>query len=86
MADVVAPPTTAASENRFVAALRGIPAFYRAVRSEMLKVTWPEFADVRRATIAIIIFVLLLGLFIWLLDVALQGLLVRVIPPLFTGR
>jgi preprotein translocase SecE subunit len=84
MADLVAPPT--APENKVMAALRGIPSFYQAVMAEMRKVTWPEFADVRRATIAIIIFVLLLGLFIWLLDVALQGLLVRVIPSLFSGR
>ena len=84
MADVVVPPTT--SENATVAAVRGLPSFYRAVVAEMRKVTWPEVADVRRATIAIIIFVLLLGLFIWILDVALQGLLVRVIPSLFAGR
>ena len=84
MADVVAPPT--APENRTVAAVRGIPSFYQAVMAEMRKVTWPEIADVRRATIAIIVFVLLLGLVIWLLDVALQGLLVRLIPSLFTGR
>jgi preprotein translocase SecE subunit len=86
MADVVAPPTGAVAENRFVAFFRGIPSFYQAVVVEMKKVTWPELADVRRATIAIIVFVLLLGLLIWLLDVALQGLLVRVIPSLFTGR
>ena len=84
MADVVVPPT--APENRTVAAVRGIPSFYQAVMAEMRKVTWPDFADVRRATIAIIIFVLLLGLFIWLLDVTLQGLLVRLIPSLFAGR
>ena len=83
MADVVVPPS--APENRAVAAARGIPSFYQAVMAEMRKVTWPEVADVRRATIAIIIFVLLLGLVIWLLDVALQGLLVRVIPSLFGG-
>jgi preprotein translocase SecE subunit len=84
MADVVVPPT--APENRTLAAVRGIPSFYQAVMAEMRKVTWPEVADVRRATIAIIVFVLLLGLVIWLLDVALQGLLVRVIPSLFLGR
>ena len=83
MADVVVPPT--APENRTVAAVRGSPSFYQAVMAEMRKVTWPEVNDVRRATIAIIIFVLLLGLVIWLLDVALQGLLVRVIPSLFAG-
>ena len=84
MADVVVPPTP--SEGRMTGAVRGIPSFYQAVVAEMRKVTWPEVADVRRATIAIIVFVLLLGLMIWLLDVALQGLLVRVIPSLFTGR
>jgi preprotein translocase SecE subunit len=45
-----------------VATARGVPAFYQAVMAEMRKVTWPEFNDVRRATIAIIVFVLLLGL------------------------
>jgi preprotein translocase SecE subunit len=84
MADVVVPPT--APENRAVAAARGIPSFYQAVMAEMRKVTWPEIVDVRRATIAIIVFVLLLGLVIWLLDVALQGILVRLIPSLFAGR
>jgi preprotein translocase SecE subunit len=84
MADVVVPPT--APENRAVAAARGIPSFYQAVMAEMRKVTWPEVVDVRRATVAIIVFVLLLGLVIWALDVALQGILVRLIPSLFAGR
>ena len=80
----VAPPS--APENRAVAAVRGIPSFYQAVMVEMKKVTWPEPADVRRATIAIIAFVLLLGLFIWVMDVVLQQLLVKLIPSLFAGR
>ena len=84
MAVDVAPPT--ASENKAVAAVRGLPSFYQAVLAEMRKVTWPELPDVRRATIAIIAFVLLLGLFIWMLDVVLQQVLVKLIPSLFTGR
>ena len=84
MAVDVVPPS--APENKVTAAARGIPSFYQAVMAEMRKVTWPEVADVRRATIAIIIFVLLLGLLIWVLDVTLQGLLVRIIPSLFGGR
>jgi preprotein translocase SecE subunit len=84
MADVVAPPT--APESGLIATIRGIPAFYRAVVVEMKKVTWPEVADVRRATVAIIIFVLALGLVIYLLDVALQGLFANLIPRLFVGR
>ena len=73
MADVVAPPS--APENRTVAAVRGIPSFYQSVMAEMRKVTWPEFNDVRRATIAIIVFVLLLGLVIYVMDIVLQQLL-----------
>jgi preprotein translocase SecE subunit len=75
-----------ASEHRVVAAARGVPAFYRAVMIEMKKVTWPEVVDVRRATVAIIIFVLLLGLGIFILDFLLQQLLGRLIPSLFLGR
>ena len=84
MAVDVAPPT--APENKAVAAVRGIPSFYQAVMAEMKKVTWPEVPDVRRATIAIIAFVLLLGLFIWVMDVVLQQVLVKLIPSLFAGR
>ena len=84
MAVDVAPPT--APENKVVAAVRGIPSFYQAVVAEMRKVTWPELPEVRRATIAITIFVLLIGLFIWVLDLVLQGVLVNLIPSLFAGR
>ena len=80
----VAPPS--APENKAVAAMRGIPSFYQAVMAEMKKVTWPELPDVRRATIAIIAFVLLLGLFIWVMDVVLQELLVKLVPSIFAGR
>ena len=84
MAVDVAPPT--APENKVMSAVRGIPSFYQAVVAEMRKVTWPELPDVRRATIAIIAFVLLLGLLIWLLDLVLQQILVKLIPSLFAGR
>ena len=75
-----------APENKAMAAARGVPAFYQAVMLEMRKVTWPEFNDVRRATIAIIVFVLLLGLVIYLMDIVLQGLLGNLIPSLVVGR
>ena len=75
-----------APEHKALAAARGIPAFYNAVVAEMRKVTWPEFNDVKRATIAIIVFVLLLGLVIYLMDIVLQGLLGNLIPSLVVGR
>ena len=58
-------------------------AFYHGVMAEMRKVTWPDFPQVRSATIAIIIFVLMLGLFITILDFVLQGILIKAIPSLF---
>jgi len=61
-------------------------AFYNGVMVEMKRVTWPDLQQVRSATIAIIIFVLVLGLFITLLDFALQGILIKWIPALFSGR
>ena len=63
--------------------VRGVVGFYNDVVAEMRKVTWPERPDVQKATIAIIIFVLLIGLVIFLLDLVLQGVLVRLIPSLF---
>ncbi len=60
-------------------------AFYHGVIAEMKKVTWPDLPQVRSATIAIILFVLLLGLFITLLDFILQGILIKVIPSFIAG-
>ena len=63
--------------------LSRLVAFYHGVIAEMRKVTWPDIQQVRSATIAIIIFVLLLGLFITILDFFLQGILIKWIPSLF---
>ena len=84
MADVAAPPT--APESGMMAGVRGLPAFYRSVVAEMRKVTWAEWPDVRRATVAIIIFVLLLGLFIYVIDAVLGYVLVTAIPKIFAGH
>ncbi len=85
--DVVRPPASggpaAQPEPGLVAR---IIAFYHGVVAEMKKVTWPDLPQVRQATIAIIIFVLVLGLFIWLLDTVLAGLLVQLLPSLFGGK
>jgi preprotein translocase subunit SecE len=59
--------------------------FYHGVMAEMKKVTWPDLPQVRSATISIIIFVLLLGLVITVLDFILQGVLIKLIPSLLTG-
>jgi len=47
------------------------------------KTTWPDVPQVRQASIAIIIFVLIIGLVITLLDLVLRGVLIQLIPSLF---
>jgi preprotein translocase subunit SecE len=59
--------------------------FYHDVITEMKKVTWPDRAQLQQATIQIIVFVLVLGAIIALIDVALQALLVR-LPAMLAGR
>jgi preprotein translocase subunit SecE len=64
--------------------VRAVVNFYHDIVAELRKVTWPDKAQVRQGTIAIIIFVLVIGLVIFLLDLLLQGVLLRLIPSLFT--
>ena len=47
------------------------------------RTTWPDFPQTRQASVAIIIFVLAIGLMISLMDVLLNLLLVNLIPSLF---
>ncbi len=69
--------------NQFV---RDVGTFFGQVRAEMRKVTWPDRQQLRQATIAIIVFVGFLGLLIYFMDLALQFVLVRLIPSLFGVR
>jgi preprotein translocase subunit SecE len=59
--------------------------FYHDVMSEMKKVTWPDRAQLQQATIQIIIFVLIIGAIIALIDVGLNALLVK-LPAMLLGR
>jgi preprotein translocase SecE subunit len=79
----MATTATPSAMSGFVGALKGTPEFLREVRKELEKVTWPDQAQLRQATITIIIFVLLIGAFIALLDVILQAVLVTGLPKLF---
>ena len=59
-------------------------AFVREAYHEIrFKTTWPDVPQVRQASIAIIVFVLLVGLLITLLDLVLRGILVNWLPSLF---
>jgi preprotein translocase subunit SecE len=62
-----------------------LTTFYHDVVVEMKKVTWPDRPQLQDATIKIIIFVLVLGAIIALMDIGIQFLLVR-LPTLLLGR
>ena len=57
--------------------------FYREVRAEMARVTWPDLAQVRQLSIGVIALSLFIGAIIALMDVILQQVLVVWIPRLF---
>jgi preprotein translocase subunit SecE len=59
--------------------------FYHDVVAEMKKVTWPDRAQLQQATIQIILFVLVLGAVIALIDIGLNFVLVR-LPAMLFGR
>ena len=42
--------------------------FFKDIKGELKKVTWPSFKQVRNNTLIVIICVLIIGAFIWLLD------------------
>ena len=57
--------------------------FFREVRNELRKVTWPTFDELKKATTVIIIFVSLLGILIGLMDAAFQFIFVKAVAKLF---
>lgn len=60
-----------------------VVTFWHDVVAEMRKVTWPERPTVVQMSIGVIVVALTVGGIIWLLDLILQGVLVRGIPALF---
>ena len=63
---------------------QGLVTFVRDSFHEVRhKTTWPDMPQIRQASIAIIIFVLLVGLLITLLDLVLRLVLVQGLPGLF---
>ena len=57
--------------------------FYHDVLAEVKKVTWPDRPQVQQLSIGVIILSLIIGGLIWLMDLLLQGALVRLPAMLF---
>jgi len=58
--------------------------YLRDVRAEVRKVTWPTWLDLRRTTVVVVIFVVIIGLIIGLMDVISSKLLIDVLGRLFS--
>jgi preprotein translocase subunit SecE len=74
---------TAVEQNALATTLRSWPerirTFYRDVRTEMRKVTWPSLKEVQGTTTVVIITVFLFALYFWLVDLAIQNSLERML-------
>jgi preprotein translocase SecE subunit len=57
--------------------------FYREVRAEMARVTWPDWPQIRQLSIGVIALSLFIGGIIALMDIILQQVLVVWIPRIF---
>ena len=79
-----------AVKDTFGARMARLPAstltFYHDVMAELRRVTWPDRPQVQQLAIGVIVLSLSIGAVIALMDLALQQLLVRWIPALFSGR
>ena len=60
-----------------------VVTFYNDVLVEMRKVTWPDWPQVRQATLGIIGVVLFIGAVIGIIDLICQAVLVTGLPRLF---
>ena len=59
-------------------------AYLHDVRNEIKKVTWPDVDELKRSTTVIVIFVLILGVVIGLMDWAFSKILIDGLGGLFT--
>jgi preprotein translocase subunit SecE len=56
--------------------------FVGEVFDELKKVTWPDFPQLKNATLVIIVFVIIVALIIWIMDLSVRGIL-NIIMDLF---
>ncbi len=59
------------SNNWLVTQWHSLKHFYRDVRQEMKRVTWPTRNEVSSTTMVVVIAVFFFGFFLWIVDVAL---------------
>ena len=55
-------------ENIFKRAWRGVCRYFRELKSELKKVSWPTPKQVAKNTMIVVACVLVVGVFIWMFD------------------
>ena len=50
-------------------------SFITETVDELKKVTWPDFPQLKNATLVIIVFVIIVALIIWVMDLSVRGIL-----------
>lgn len=55
--------------------MRRLKEFLEGVRSELRRVAWPDRKLVLKATVSVIIFSLVIGIYLWVLDLAFTRIL-----------
>jgi preprotein translocase SecE subunit len=75
-----------ATEVARAGAVQRLFAFFRDVRAELDKVTWPERAQVKQLSFFVILFSLAIGFVIAIIDLILQGILQGLIPAILGSR
>lgn len=64
----------AAPAEEQVGVVRGSRAFVEESWSELRKVTWPDYQQLKNATLVVLVFVVLISLLIWLMDVTVRAI------------
>jgi len=70
--------------GRVLAVTRRSAAYVRDVRAEVRKVTWPTWLELRRTTVVVSIFVIVIGIIIGILDRIASLLMIEWFPRLFS--
>ena len=57
---------------------KAIAGFFKGIVAEIKKVTWPTKKQAIRNTVVVLVFLVVIGLFVFLLDLLFQGVLGKV--------
>ena len=91
MEEVLSPVRVASAAQGDQVTVSGVVAraqrsagYLRDVRAEIRKVTWPTWPDLRRTTVIVSIFVIVIGIIIGIMDVISSKLLIDLLGRLFS--